>query len=188
MKLYYRSNNPTISSPFNLSNVQPDRRCRDFVYQSSVSPPLQSLFKPSEPLHLPTLPMLAAWPQPYTTPTWSQNWLFQLFCSPQLCPPPCTQVSPKHTILLPTPTSFFCVLLCEAVAALMQKETLNTPERLHLFCIQRILGQKSMKNSRRKKTPNTSETQNLFQVLIRTIFKLLVTETWRKAGLYSRQK
>lgn len=74
-----------------------------------------------------------------------------------------------------------------AVAALMRKGTQNPTKRLHLFCMQRILEQKSMR-FKEEKNLNTSDMKNLFQVLIRIIFKFLVTETWRKARLYSRQK
>lgn len=126
--------------------------------------------------------------------------------------PPTTHLSVSQTH--PTTSSSFCALLhkaaashCDwpplkmllgcyswthlffprAVAALMRKGTQNPTKRLHLFCIQRILEQKSMR-FKEEKNLNTSDMKNLFQVLIRIIFKFLVTETWRKARLYSRQK
>lgn len=146
-----------------------------------------------------TLPMLAAWPQPCTTPTWSQSWLFQLFCSP-----PCTWVCPKHITLLHTTTSSFCVLLHEASASpvTLLKMLLGCCRWIHRFFSQAVelLMQRDPKPTQKaalilhtkdfraveyeiqggRKTPNTSEAQNLFQVLIRTIFKLLVTETLKK--------
>lgn len=168
MKLYYKSNNPTISSPFNLLNVQPDRRCRDSGCQSPVFALWVSQSNPSTSSSSPSAPHSSV---PCHAPQ-------SLPDTPPFSPPPVRPSVSSFTRLLPACDPLKMLLGCcswthllfpRAVAVLRQKGTQNPSKRLHLFCIQRILEQKSMRFKGGKKPkhlrnakPFSSVNQNYF--------------------------
>lgn len=113
-----KSNNPAISHLSSVKCAARQQRKRlltqkPHVPKSNFSPHI-TLFKPSDPSQLSTLPTPAAWPQPCTTPLiQAQHRPFQ----PDMCPDlpktlsPATYPKPfpNITTLLPDSLSFYLI-------------------------------------------------------------------------------
>lgn len=129
-----------------------------------------------------------AWAQPCTAPTWSQVWLFQLFCSnscphhapeslpntPPFSPPPAhPSVSSFRRFLPALWPPWKCFLAAEPISSSHKSWQFwckKRPKRLHLFCIQKILEKKSQiqgakipKHLRNAK-PFSSVNKNYFKI------------------------